>query len=277
MFLEKIRQVYPDLTKNQKRLADFIATSYQEAVFMTALRLAKDFSLSESTVIRFAQRIGYPGYPELVQDMQALIHRELQEKAKEPGGSGEPSDFARLLDSEIAELRRCASHVPPDLARRAVMILEQADNILVLGQDLMLLLAQLFAVSLRAIGLSAESPLPDAASIALALGNIGPESVVVGISAAQESGKVANALRYARQKGIRTLALTTSVITPCAQVADIAVICPSTDSSPIPSVTALSMILDVLLQSLCPEGEEPRPSDFEEARRFILGASPSSD
>ena len=41
MILEKIRQLYPKLTKSQKRLADFIATSYQEAAFMTASRLAR--------------------------------------------------------------------------------------------------------------------------------------------------------------------------------------------------------------------------------------------
>ena len=41
--LERIRQVYPQLTKSQKRLADFVTAYYREAAFMTASRLAADW------------------------------------------------------------------------------------------------------------------------------------------------------------------------------------------------------------------------------------------
>jgi DNA-binding MurR/RpiR family transcriptional regulator len=275
MFLEKIRQVYPDLTKNQKRLADFIATSYQEAAFMTASRLAEDFSLSESTVVRFAQRIGYHGYPELVQDMQEVVHQDLRKKIKVLGASEEFSDFGRLLNSEIANLQRCANHVAPDLVLRALAMLQQADKVLILGQGLMSPLAQLFAASLRAIGLCAESPPSDPMNIALTLSGTDIGCVVVGLSAITECEEIANALQYASQKGLGTLALTTSGVAPCAQAADVAIVCPSSDDFPIPSITALTMMIDTLLQSLASKNTDSakisRLGEFEEARRFILG------
>ena len=78
MILEKIRQIYPQLTKSQSRLADFIAASYQEAAFMTASRLARRVGVNEATVIRFAQRLDYAGYPDLIQDIQAIVQEELK-------------------------------------------------------------------------------------------------------------------------------------------------------------------------------------------------------
>ena len=81
MVLEKIRQLYPELTKSQRRLADFVAVSYREAAFMTASRLARKLGVNEATVIRFAQRLGYSGYPEFVQDVRAVVQDELGAKS----------------------------------------------------------------------------------------------------------------------------------------------------------------------------------------------------
>ena len=57
-------------SKGQKRIANYILNSYDKAAFMTASRLGKKVSVSESTVVRFATEIGYEGYPELQKAMQ---------------------------------------------------------------------------------------------------------------------------------------------------------------------------------------------------------------
>lgn len=77
MILETIRRVYPELTRSQQLLSDFVAHSYREAAFMTASDLAQRLNLNEATVIRFAQRLGYSGYPELVTALRELVQQEL--------------------------------------------------------------------------------------------------------------------------------------------------------------------------------------------------------
>lgn len=52
--LDRIEKQYEKMSKSQKKLADFIRTSYEKAVFMTASKLGEVVGVSESTTVRFA-------------------------------------------------------------------------------------------------------------------------------------------------------------------------------------------------------------------------------
>ena len=247
--LEKIRRIYPQLTRSQRRLADFVATSYRQAAFMTASRLAKTLAINEATVIRFAQRLGYPGFPQLIQDVQAVVRDELGGMS-EAAVASRQDPFLALLDSEVESLRRTVTHISPDIAREAVAALVGAQHIYVLGQGLAASLAQLFSLSLRTLGISSENPPADPLSLSIMLSEVDQRFAVVGISVGMESQETANALEFATQRGARTLALTGSPLSPCAQAAERAISCPTDDSLVLPSVTSIAMIIDALVQTI---------------------------
>jgi DNA-binding MurR/RpiR family transcriptional regulator len=274
MILEKIRQIYPQLTKSQRRLADFIATSYQEAAFMTASRLARRLDLNEATVIRFAQRLGYPGYPELIQDVQDIVQRELGTKDTPETVVEDP--FVARLHAEIDNLHRAVSHISPATTHQAIDMLSEAQRIYVLGQGIASSLAQLLSISLKGLGLEAETPPADVLGLALALGDIDAASLVIGISVLPESEEVANALRYARHRGARTLALTSSPISPSAQAAELALACVVGESFSPSCITATALVIDALVQRVAAQATAPdgdRALRLAEARRFILHGS----
>ena len=60
----RIEEKYRDLSKGQKRVAEYVLDNYDKAVFLTAARLGEVVGVSESTVVRFATQLGYKGYPE---------------------------------------------------------------------------------------------------------------------------------------------------------------------------------------------------------------------
>lgn len=247
MILEKIRQIYPKLTKSQKRLADYIAVSYQEAAFMTASRLARTLLVNEATVIRFAQRLGYPGYPELVRDIQEMVQDELRARgADEPVAVGEEALLA-VLENEMDTLQRAVGRITPELARQVDSLLCAAERILVVGEGISGALAAVMAGSLRALGVPAECPPADTLSLAVALDDVTPGCVVVGVSAVGESWGVANALRYACERGAHTLALAWSPIAPAAQSAELAICCPANELRA-PSVAVIATMMDALVQ-----------------------------
>ena len=65
------------LSKSQRLLAEYITEHCDKAVFLTANRLGDAVGVSESTVVRFAVRLGYDGYPELQRAVQELIRNKL--------------------------------------------------------------------------------------------------------------------------------------------------------------------------------------------------------
>ena len=62
--LNRINSSYAKLSKGQKRLSAYITDNYDKAAFWTAEKLGEEVGVSESTVVRFAIRLGYKGYPE---------------------------------------------------------------------------------------------------------------------------------------------------------------------------------------------------------------------
>ncbi len=73
---------YPALSKSQKKIADYYLHNYDQAVFMTARKLAQKLGTSESTVVRFAVSIGYKGFPQLQEHLRESIKNVMTTKQR---------------------------------------------------------------------------------------------------------------------------------------------------------------------------------------------------
>jgi DNA-binding MurR/RpiR family transcriptional regulator len=264
--------MYPDLTKSQRQLADFIATSYRQAAFMTASRLAAELGLNEATVIRFAQRLGYPGYPQLTEDVQKLVQAELGAMGDEPLVSAD-SPLETVLQAEMENLQRAIAHLSPEVGARALAMMKEAKHICILGQGAAGPLAQIMSLGLTAIGIDADSPSSDPINLSVMLRGLQPDTLVVAISVALETQELANALRYAREQGAKTLALTWSPISLCSQAADLAVSYMTDDSLPIRGITVPALVVDALVQALAASDQAnlARVREFGEIRDRLVG------
>jgi DNA-binding MurR/RpiR family transcriptional regulator len=76
---ERIRRKKNQLSVSQQKVARYCLTSSQKAGTLAALRIAEELEVSESTVVRFAVKMGYRGFP----DMQAAIRRAWELRAEE--------------------------------------------------------------------------------------------------------------------------------------------------------------------------------------------------
>ncbi len=65
----RIIEVYDDLSRQQKKIADGIINGYDEIVFFSITQLANFLGVSEATIVRFAQHLGHKGCPELKEDL----------------------------------------------------------------------------------------------------------------------------------------------------------------------------------------------------------------
>ncbi len=63
--LLRIRQLYPRLALNERRLADFLLLQPDRARHLSSQKLAEESGVSQSSVVKFAQKLGYKGFPAL--------------------------------------------------------------------------------------------------------------------------------------------------------------------------------------------------------------------
>lgn len=74
--LQRIKSEYPQLTRLQRRVADIMARDVPRLAFVPSADLARDAEVSDATVVRLAQRLGYEGYT----DMQARVRAQANEQ-----------------------------------------------------------------------------------------------------------------------------------------------------------------------------------------------------
>ena len=74
---QRIRNSYSTFSKGQKKIANAILNDYDKAAYMTAAKLGLLVGVSESTVVRFANELGFNGYSDFQRSIQELVRIKL--------------------------------------------------------------------------------------------------------------------------------------------------------------------------------------------------------
>ncbi|MGB4314683.1 MAG: MurR/RpiR family transcriptional regulator, partial [bacterium] len=134
--LQRIKVKYSDLSTAQKSIAQFLLENYEKAAFLTAGQLGTLVGVSESTVVRFANTLGYRGYPHLQRELQEQLKRELTTVSRlrqSPGKLKGPSLLHQVLENDIENLRRTMEEVSPEVFDRVVEEIGKASHIFIIG------------------------------------------------------------------------------------------------------------------------------------------------
>ncbi|MSP13481.1 MAG: MurR/RpiR family transcriptional regulator [Chloroflexi bacterium] len=248
---ERIQADYPRLTASQKKIADYLLKSYTDAAFMTVSELGRQLGVDPGTVIRFAQRLGYAGYPELINDVQELVKEDLRAlyEPRTEYREAQPA-YVQALAGDWRNLDQAIAHTPQDAINEMLKVLGQATRVVILAQDMAVEPAQMLGRYLRILGIPAEAVLQTAPEFSFALRNLKSTDVVVGLGFARSNYDVATGLEVARHQGARTIGFSGTVACPVAQSAELALMCPSQSVTPIPSPVTMAASIFALFQAL---------------------------
>ncbi|MBN1953982.1 MAG: MurR/RpiR family transcriptional regulator [Anaerolineae bacterium] len=274
MFREKIKQAYETLTPSFKRLGKFILNNELEVAFMTATELAQAMDVDAATVVRFSQTVGYRGYRELAKELRETVRQDLQatyvdlDKAKTV-----TEKLQALLENERSNLGIAVAQVT-DHAAEIVTLLARAKRVWIIGEASGQYLAPYFASHLRAAGINANAVDADPAEAAWALWELGEKDLVVGLGVSGTGLDTAAALRFARERGAATAALSVSAVAPPAQVAEHVLVCASSTPVGVPSDASLVTLMLVLWQALLARKKnlDPHVAGLQKAFSDLLTA-----
>jgi DNA-binding MurR/RpiR family transcriptional regulator len=251
MFREQIRKHYDHLSRSYRRVADFILSDYRTAAFMTAAALADTVDVDTTTVVRFAQRLGYPGFPELIEDIQGQVKLELSQTYATPTlEEGTHALVQTLVAKDRTNLERALAHNTLETLENIIDMLRAAPRIVISGESYAAPLAQSFAVMLKDAGMPAIYVGGDPRERAIALARLTRKEVVIGMTPVEGPSGIAKTLRFARSEGAQTLACTPSLSSQAARAAEHLLYAPGEMVETLPSLTSLYSILTAVAQSL---------------------------
>jgi len=132
-----VAEHYNQLTKNGKRIADFMSQNQDEVAFMSAAEIARSLSISEPTMGRFARTLGFKNYPDMSVMLQARVRHlanhsaRLRSRLDDLRVSGDI--YERLVTSEIDFLTESLHTLDRDAFNAAVELLRIHQRVFVFG------------------------------------------------------------------------------------------------------------------------------------------------
>ncbi|HHY55756.1 MAG TPA: MurR/RpiR family transcriptional regulator [Chloroflexi bacterium] len=274
MYREKIREYYDHLSRSYRKVADYIMSNYYDVAFMTAAQLAYAVGVDTTTVVRFSQRLGYNGYPDLLQDVREQVKSEIYAAYQpKPLTPDDPAGvFKNRIEQERQNLQQMLVQNPPDHLDAVARLFESVDRIVVVGEGYAETAAEMIAQQFRHRGLQADYLPNDAVKKAATLMTLDDRTLVIGVSATAYGRDVARAMEFARARGAKTLGVIGSLASPVNRMSDLIIYAPTEAIGPLPSIVALVAALSVLVTIAAKESEESvdRHLDaFEAAYQFL--------
>ena len=150
------------MPKRLAQVAAFTIREPDEIAFGTLAQIAAKAGVQTSTLVRFAQSLGYAGFGELQAVFRAHArgrwpdYRERLE-ALHDAPDGDPMPLLRgFVNASALSLARLGDSLAPDALDRAVGLLASADCITLLGSRRAFPVVAYLAYALRKLGLRAE-------------------------------------------------------------------------------------------------------------------------
>ncbi|MCL2532134.1 MAG: MurR/RpiR family transcriptional regulator [Oscillospiraceae bacterium] len=249
MIFQQIQQHYPGLSKSHRKVADFIMQNVDKAAFMTAAAIGATVGVSESTVVRFAAVAGYGGYPQLQKYLQNMIRSSLTsvqrlQAADVKLGGREDKILDRTMAADAELIRRTLEQTDHQAFAEVVQAIAQARRIYIQGTRSSATLASFLALYLNILH-------PDVVHVdTLAyeqMMRIGEQDMCIAISFPRYSEHTLSALRFARDRGATTVAITDASHSPIAQVSQHVLLAACDAASFVDSLVAPLSLINALL------------------------------
>ncbi|MCX7839867.1 MAG: MurR/RpiR family transcriptional regulator [Anaerolineae bacterium] len=221
----RITTVFPTLSRAHQKLARFILDNGLFVAFASAAELGKQVGVSNATVVRFCQTLGYDGYPELQAAVRAnlptYVHKVQQIERKRVNVRTE-NIVQRVFELDAQNLNNTIALLDAERFWSAVRAITKASSILVVAGGLSAGPALYLAHSLNVMGFDARAVLNGGIPLTLELLRLKPSSVLIGISVWRYVADTVAAMEHAQRVGATRIALTDSLVAPIAQHANFA-------------------------------------------------------
>ena len=219
-YIERIRNVRNELSPSFERLAEFLLDSYTQAALLTATELGHTLDIDTATVVRFAQQLGYKGYPELQREIRGKLKREfLEAPVSEPKSAAAAADLALSEIAQSLDLTR--KTFPLEQAEALIIALDEAQRVILLAEGLALGPARNLAACLEAAGYNIHISNGSLTDLARALAGARKGDMVIVIEVDGETPHLSDAIAEAKSMGIKTAAIVSSPSSPAAQFTDL--------------------------------------------------------
>jgi DNA-binding MurR/RpiR family transcriptional regulator len=213
-----------NLTRSQRKLLEYILSNDQESVFLKIKDLAKRVNVSQATVVRLSRALGFKGFPEFQQEMRLRFRNKLMTTSRLQRtvnkGRDEGDVLIKVLQTDINNIAETLKLTSIQEFKRFVHKMDSAQRVVIVGIRSAHALAIFLGIALEFLQKDVWVVQPGIGDMWDRLLGLRKKDLIIGISFPRYSRQTVEVLRFAKQRRLKTLAITDSLISPLAQYAD---------------------------------------------------------
>lgn len=253
--ITRMNENYLKMSKGQKKLAKYITSNYDTAVFMTAAKLGSVVGVSESTTVRFATLLGYSGFPEFHKALEDVVKEKLHSVQRIEISASKMTKtqvLETVMNSDAKKIRLTLDTISKSAFEEAVESIMVARRIYILGIRTCTPLANFLGFYLNLLFNDVTVVSTNSASeIFEQMINISNEDLLIGISFPRYSMRTLKAMEFANDRNAKVISITDDKNSPLNLYSSCNLLARSDMATVVDSLVAPLSVINALIVSLC--------------------------
>jgi len=217
----KIENALPSLSKSEKAVANYIIQNPEQVVYLSVAALSEICGVSDPTVVRMCQKLGYSGYQSLKLAMAAAVVSPSQTVHEAVTVEDDMKTVTeKVFQSAAYALQFTRETLDMKAMEEAAKVLIHARKIVIFGMGASGPIAADLHHKLLRLGMDA-TVYTDSHLQAIACSYLTSEDVVFAVSHSGSSKAVVDNASIAKNHGAKVITLTSSGKSPLSKLADI--------------------------------------------------------
>lgn len=217
----KIENAMPNLSKSERAVASYIVENPEQVVYLSVAALAENCGVSDPTVVRMCQKLGFSGYQSLKLAMAAAVLSPTQTVHEAVSAEDDMKTVTeKVFQSAVFALQFTKDTLDFKAMEAAAQALSNAKRIVIFGMGASGSIAADLQHKLLRLGMNA-AVYTDSHLQAIACSYLERQDVVFAISHSGSSKAVVDTAAIAKKQGATVITLTSSGKSPLSKLADI--------------------------------------------------------
>lgn len=250
--LQKLKDSYDQLSSGQKKVAKIFFEEPNKIAFSPAFEIGRHVDVSESTVIRLTQKLGYKGYTEVQEIVQKELSKErvLRQYQEMSSLSIEQSFVHRLMDADAENILKMKNNLDEKTFQRVVQLISNTEKVYITGSLFSFGIAHFFTQWMNMTLGNAELIIHGDVQYYQQLSKMTSNDVVIAIIFPRYMNSTLETVQYAKTLGAIVIAITDSELSPVCQYSDLLLKVPIHSTLKIDSYTAVLSLLTSMMRSV---------------------------
>jgi RpiR family transcriptional regulator, carbohydrate utilization regulator len=227
--LERIQEVYNVLNGAEKKAAQYILENPKNIIHFSITELAEYSDVSETTVFRLCNRLGYKGYQELKIKLAGSIVEPVENIFEDIKENDDLYMIThKMMNSNIYSIEKTMKNAHKEL-EKAVELILNSGQIMFFGMGGSGAIADDAYHKFVRTGLKC-SVSTDSHWQAMFASMAQENDVIIAISNSGSNKELIESIEIGKAKGVKIIAITSSAKSPIANVSDVTLVCYGNES-----------------------------------------------